>query len=172
MALQQSLLRIAVGVSLLGIAVGARAEPLLVTLEASGALPLTAPQNERFGPGGSAALGLLYPLAPALLIGLRARAGLLTEGDPPQDPGQVDYELGGLDTASVVVRLRPLAGGDGVRRATGLFIEGAAGVALAVWARDEPLEDGRPACVVVCGGNLDLADLEQVLRTEGRDAGR
>ena len=37
--------------------------------------------------------------------------------------------------------------------------EGAAAVALAAWRRDTKLSDGRKACVVVCGGNLDVGDL-------------
>ena len=44
-----------------------------------------------------------------------------------------------------------------------LLVEGAAAVALAVWARDPRPADGRRDCVVVCGGNLDLGDLRRVL---------
>lgn len=54
----------------------------------------------------------------------------------------------------------------GLRRFLGeerLLAEGAAAVALAVWARDPRPADGRKDCVVVCGGNLDVEDLRRVL---------
>ena len=48
-----------------------------------------------------------------------------------------------------------------------ILAEGAAAVALAVWARDPRPEDGRKDCVVVCGGNLDIGDLRRVLGAPG-----
>ncbi|MEM9380220.1 MAG: pyridoxal-phosphate dependent enzyme [Planctomycetota bacterium] len=53
-----------------------------------------------------------------------------------------------------------------LRRAIGeerVLMEGAAAVALAVCLRDAPPPDGSVDCSIVCGGNLDLVHLQQVL---------
>ena len=100
-----------------------RAEPLLLSVEAHAALPLTAPQSELFGMGGSVAAALHYPLAPKLLVGLRLRAGLLTEGDAPAQPGVEDPGLGSFELLHLSLRLRPFGSAGDVRRAPGLFVD-------------------------------------------------
>jgi outer membrane protein OmpA-like peptidoglycan-associated protein len=116
---------------LLCLASPASAEPLLVDLEASAAVPLTAPQNERFGPGGMLAGGLLYPLFPPLLVGGRLRLGLLLDGLSPAD-NLVDPGVGGLATLGGLLRLRPFSFGEGKgqSRGTGVFLEAGGGGAL------------------------------------------
>ena len=101
----------------------ARAEPLLISVDAHAALPLTAPQSQLFGPGGSVALALHYPLAPALLMGVRLRAGLLLDGDPPSQPGVRDEGTGSFELLNLQLRLRPFAKGRDVHRASGLFVD-------------------------------------------------
>jgi outer membrane protein OmpA-like peptidoglycan-associated protein len=108
----------------------ARAEPLLLTLEGDFALPLTAPQTERFGPGAALGVGVLYPLRSFLLVGARGRAGFLADGDPPADPGQRDPGLGGYLNLHGVVRLRLPGAANDVRRAVGPFVEGGGGATV------------------------------------------
>jgi outer membrane protein OmpA-like peptidoglycan-associated protein len=105
------------------------AEPLLVSIEAQGAVPLTSPQSELFGPGGSLTLAARYPLAAHLLLGVELRAGMLTDGSPPAAPGQVDPGTGTFELAMLQLRMRPLASfdGSGRRRAVGLFVDLGAG---------------------------------------------
>ncbi len=110
-----------------GVSRRAQAEPLLVSLEADGALALTKPQSEQFGPGASVAAGILYPVAPALLLGVRLRAGMLANGPAPKNPALVDPGTGTFELATLNIRLRPFAGGQGVRRATGLFLDASGG---------------------------------------------
>ncbi|HKP62337.1 MAG TPA: OmpA family protein, partial [Polyangiales bacterium] len=102
-----------------------RAEPLLVSVEAQGALALTAPQSELFGPGATLSLGVRYPLAAHLLLGVELRAGLLSDGESPTALGQVDPGAGSFELAMLQLRLRPLASfdGSGQRRAVGLFLD-------------------------------------------------
>jgi outer membrane protein OmpA-like peptidoglycan-associated protein len=85
---------------------------------------LGAPQSDVFGPGGALAAGVYRPLGPALAIGARLRAGLLSDGDPPATVGLADPGLGGFGSLTLAARLRPLAllSDDG-RRATGPFVE-------------------------------------------------
>lgn len=104
----------------------ARAQPAsgpLVTLEASGGMALSAPQADRFGPGGAAAVSGYYAVAPFLLAGAKLRAGLLSNGDAPADPGQLDPGTGTFQTLAGVLRVRPFARADTPGRALGLFIE-------------------------------------------------
>ena len=70
-----------------------RADGPVVTLEGTAALPVTEPQSKLFGPGGSLAVGVLYPLAPQFLVGGRVRAAGLLDGDAPEDPGRVDPDI-------------------------------------------------------------------------------
>jgi outer membrane protein OmpA-like peptidoglycan-associated protein len=103
-----------------------RAEAPLVTIEASGAVPLTAPQSKLFGPGGAVSAAAYYRLAPFALIGAKLRAGLLSNGSAPA-AGQVDPGLGSFEMLHAMLRLRPLAKSSQVRSALGLFVEGGAG---------------------------------------------
>jgi outer membrane protein OmpA-like peptidoglycan-associated protein len=105
----------------------ARAEPLLVSIEGEAARAVTNPQRDLFGFGGGGAFALHYPITPVVLIGLRLQAGLLSDGNPPTDPGLRDPGAGTFELAMLNVRLRPFGGGTGVRRATGLFLDAGAG---------------------------------------------
>ena len=120
----------------------AHAEPLLLSVEAHAALPLTAPQSELFGLGGSIAAALHYPIAPALLIGLRLRAGLLSDGAAPPQPGVDDPKLGSFELLSLSLRLRPLGSARDVRRAPGLFLDVGGGGGLTGKTARPSLEAG------------------------------
>src|SRR5690349_22306671 len=83
----------------------------LVSIEASGSMPIGAPQSDRFGVGGAGSVAGYLRLAPWLLLGLRVRGGLFGDGDPPP-AGQVDPSMGTLSTAAGMLRLRPFASSD------------------------------------------------------------
>jgi outer membrane protein OmpA-like peptidoglycan-associated protein len=106
-----------------------RAEPVLVNVEATGILPLTEPQSKVFNPGGSIALGVLYPVHPMVLIGAGARLGLLLDANAHlnnwANPG-----TGGFGTLNGVVRLCPFNSDDDARRGVGPFIEASGAGAL------------------------------------------
>ncbi len=108
----------------------ARAEPLLVSVEGTAGFALSKPQSNLFTPGVAAALGLYYPVLPVLLIGGRFRAGFLGNGPAPSNARLADPGVGTLVTASLVLRVRPFAASEGVRRAKGLFFDLAGGGAL------------------------------------------
>ncbi|HEX7477350.1 MAG TPA: OmpA family protein [Polyangiales bacterium] len=121
---------LALVIALSAVTTRAHAEPVLLSVEANGALAITAPQSERFGPGASVSAALLYPLGPALLFGVRLRAGLLANGPAPTDPRLADPGTGSFELATLSLRLRPFASGQGVRRATGLFLDAGGGGAI------------------------------------------
>ena len=131
MAWSPSTLRIAIASLLLGtlaLAPGrSRAEPVVISVEAHAALALTAPQTDWFGPGGALGVAAHYPLSPAFLLGARLRAGLLTNGDPPELPGVRDPGWGSFELASLSLRFRPFARSADARRGDGLFIDAAVG---------------------------------------------
>src|SRR5438552_2416177 len=85
----------------------ARADSPLLTLEGSGGKALTAPQSDRFGFGGAAAVAGYYRMEPWLLGGLRLRAGALAQGAAPSAPGLARPGTGTFETLSAVLRLRP-----------------------------------------------------------------
>gem|GEM_PF-505633 len=132
MAWSPSTLRIAIAfVGVLALAPSSsRAEPLVISVEAHGALAITAPQSDWFGPGGALAVAAHYPLTPAFLLGVRLRAGLLTNGDPPELPGVRDPGWGSFELASLTLRVRPFARAADARLGTGLFIDAAVGGGL------------------------------------------
>jgi len=106
-------------------------EPWLVAIDGTAVVPLTAPQNEIFGPGGALAVGVYRPFTPYLLGGLRLRLGLLSDGDPPTRPNQLDPGLGGFGTLTAAMRLRFAGfGRDDGSRASGVYLEVAMGAAL------------------------------------------
>lgn len=107
----------------------ARAEPLLVSLEAQGAAALTAPQSDVFGPGVNFALGVRYPLGPMLQLGAEVRAGLLSAGTSPIELGQAEPGVGSFELGMLMLRLKPLAAVDrsAPQRAVGLFVDLGAG---------------------------------------------
>jgi hypothetical protein len=105
----------------------ARAEPLVISVEAQAALAITTPQSDWFGPGGALAIAAHYPISPLSFVGARLRAGLLTDGDPPEQPGVRDPGWGSFELLMLNVRLRPFARSDDARLGTGLFIDAALG---------------------------------------------
>ena len=99
----------------------------VVSLDVDGALAVSEPQASEFGPGGSVGLGVYRAFTPWLLVGVRARGTLLTDGPAPTDVTLADRGAGGLATVGPSLRLRPLGvRGDG----SGPFLEGSAGAAL------------------------------------------
>ena len=127
-------------------------EPWMLNLEASAGLPVMAPQDDLFGPGGAISVGIYRPLGGYVLLGLKLQGGLFLDGDTPADPGRVDPANGGFGALMLAGRLRPLASGDEGRRGTGPFIELAAG----------PLLTGellRPAGGVAIGWGIAAGDI-------------
>lgn len=106
-----------------------RADVPLITVEASGAAPLSSPQSDRFGAGGAAAVSGYLALAPWLLAGVKLRAGFLSNGDAPANVALADPGVGTFETASALLRLRPFGSGD-AQRARGLFIEAGPSAAI------------------------------------------
>ena len=84
------------------------------------------PQRGLFGAGGSAAVTGYRSVGMRLLVGLRLRAGMFTNGDMP-DATRADPGLGGLGALAFAVRLRPFAVSEEVSRAFGLWVEAAGG---------------------------------------------
>jgi outer membrane protein OmpA-like peptidoglycan-associated protein len=108
----------------------ARAEPgWLPTVEASGAVPIDAPQDGWFGAGAMPAVAVYRAISPWLLFGARLRAGFLVNGDAPGD-GLMDPGTGGLGSLTASGRVRPLPRRGDPGRGTGLWLEAAAGGAL------------------------------------------
>ena len=110
----------------------ARAQPAphwLITLEAPGALPLDAPQDSWFGPGGMPAAALYRALSSRFLVGARLRVGVLANGDAPGG-GLMDPGVGGVGSLTLSGRLRPLADAADPARGTGLWLDLAGGAAM------------------------------------------
>lgn len=129
----------------------ASAEPLLWSAELQAALPVAAPQRDVFGPGASASFGVEYPLLPQVLVGARVRGVGLLSGDPPSDPGRVDPGVGSFASASLTLRLRPLATAKGLR-STGFFVDGAFGAGITG-------EENRMGFEAGLGYGIDTGDL-------------
>ncbi len=104
-------------------------EPFLLQLEGSYAQPVAKPQSDWFSWGGSASLGLYKSIFPQLALGVRARALGLNDGDPQDTPGLKDPVAPNLLSGTAALRIRPFGSGDDVKRANGLWIEGAGGYA-------------------------------------------
>lgn len=103
-------------------------EPWLVDLELTVGAPVSSPQRDWYGVGGSLAAGVARPLAPWLLLDARLRTAMFLDGDAPKTPGVKDPDFGTLNslTVGMVVRLP-----DGsVRRATGPWLGASIGAAL------------------------------------------
>jgi outer membrane protein OmpA-like peptidoglycan-associated protein len=107
----------------------ARAEPRLISLEGQGAIALSTPQSDLFGPGANVALGLRYPLHALLQVGAEVRAGMLSAGSEPLELGRADLGPGSFELGMLMLRVKPLAtvDGSGPRRAAGLFADFGAG---------------------------------------------
>lgn len=104
-------------------------EPWLLSLEVDGAIPLSAPQRNRFRPGGTGSLAVFRFFHPSVALGARLRGGWLSNGPAPRDVGLKDPGVGGLGTLGLVARLRP-SPADDPRRGTGFFFEVGGGLAL------------------------------------------
>src|SRR4051794_37191863 len=65
-------------------------EPWLVDGEFSLGLPVTAPQRDWFGVGGSLAIGVQRPLTPWFALAARLRTAGFLNGDAPDNPGVKD----------------------------------------------------------------------------------
>jgi outer membrane protein OmpA-like peptidoglycan-associated protein len=106
-------------------------EPWLLAFDGVGAVSLNEPQTQLFGPGAALAASVYRPLTPYLLVGGRLRLGLLSDGDPPTRPHQLDPSLGGISSLSAALRLRLAGfGRDDGSRATGVYVELALGAGL------------------------------------------
>ena len=88
-------------------------------------MPITNPQRDRFGFGGSLALGVQRPVLPWLSLLAHLRTAGFLDGDKPENPGVKDPGFGTLNVATLGLLLRIPQGG--TRRGTGLWIEGNGG---------------------------------------------
>ena len=77
-----------------------------LSAELSFTTPVSSPQFEWFGPGGSVAVSGWMSLAAPVAVGARLRGGLLMDGPPPADPGLRDPGLGGWGALMVGGRFR------------------------------------------------------------------
>lgn len=149
----------------------ARAEPVLLHLEADGMMGLpgdlagsdgSEPQLDLFAPGATLSAGVSVPLARWVLLGARVRGGMLFDGDAPQDPGRADPGIGSLYTLTANVRLRPFGGGPQRARGTGFFLEGGGGGALTGDLTRGMFEAGLGYGFAV--GGVDLAPVARYLQ--------
>jgi outer membrane protein OmpA-like peptidoglycan-associated protein len=101
----------------------------VVTLDVPVAVPISTPLKDRFGLGSMPSLSVALPVRPWMLLGLRLRAGFLSNGPAPSDPGMKDPGMGGLGALFVSARVRPL-GKDGESMALGPWLEIGAGPGL------------------------------------------
>ena len=108
----------------------AHAQGALITAEAAGGAPITAPQSERFGVGGALSVGGYLGIVPWVLVGVRARAGMLANGAPPRDAALIDPGAGSFETLSLMLRLRPFTTISEHHNSTGLFLEAGGGGAF------------------------------------------
>jgi hypothetical protein len=70
---------------------------------------LTQPQATLFRPGVTGSLAAFRVLKPSLLLGLRLRGAIFSDGDPPLDDNRADPTRGGLGAALLTLRWRPTA---------------------------------------------------------------
>lgn len=110
-------------------------ERWLLTTEGSATMAITDPQRSLFGPGATASFALFRSLSTWFLLGMRARALIVSDRDaPPEDGTIAEPDAGSVYVLSPVMRLRPFGGFGGSRgsaaRATGLFLEGGGGPGL------------------------------------------
>jgi len=84
----------------------------VVTVDVPLAMPVSSPLKDWFGLGTMPSLSVAAPVKPWMLLGLRLRAGFLSNGPAPSDRTMKDPGAGGLGALFVTARLRPLAGQD------------------------------------------------------------
>jgi len=123
------LLALALAFASAGGAASARAdEPWLLDLEASGGAPVSAPQRDWYGGGGSLAAGVGRPLAPWLQLEARLRTALFLDGESPTTPGVRDPGNATLNSLTLGALFRLPDGSE--RRNVGLWASAAMGAAL------------------------------------------
>lgn len=103
-------------------------EPWLLHIEALGGAPVSAPQRDWYGGGGSLSLGVARPLVSWLALEARLRTALFLDGETPRTPGVRDPGLGTLNSAMLGATLRIPDGTK--RRGTSLWAGGNFGIAL------------------------------------------
>lgn len=102
----------------------------VLTLEVPVAIPISAPLRDCFGLGAMPSIAAAWPIRPWILVGLRLRAGFLSNGPTPEDPTIQDPDSGGLVSLSGVVRLRLFAGRYPESRVAGPWLECGTGPGL------------------------------------------
>ena len=103
-------------------------EPLLVDVEAVAGAPVSSPQRDWYGAGGSLAVGVGQPLASWLVLEGRFRSALFLDGDQPTTAGVADPGTATLNGATLGVLLR--MPDRTVRRATGPWLSAGMGGAF------------------------------------------
>jgi outer membrane protein OmpA-like peptidoglycan-associated protein len=101
----------------------------LVRAELVAAQALSEPQKQRFGLGALPALALDRSLGPSALVELRLRGGALV-GKTPSEAGRLKVNYGGLGSLLLGLRLRPFASAADASRATGMWLDVAAGAGV------------------------------------------
>jgi outer membrane protein OmpA-like peptidoglycan-associated protein len=91
------------------------------SVEVSAAIPLGPPQSLRFRPGIMPSVSAAVSLGQHVLLGARLRAGVLFDGDPPEDPGLKDPGKGGLVSLLGMIRVLDVA--RPASRALGLYLD-------------------------------------------------
>lgn len=104
-------------------------EPWMMSGSLSGSTVLTEPQRDAYGAGVAADLGLYRAFAPWVLVGGRL-GGVLLARDQQIAQASDDHGAFTMARLGAVVRVRPLAIRDEVRRSTGLWIETGMGPGL------------------------------------------
>lgn len=115
-------------------------EPWLVSVEGGFMLPAGEPQADLFGPGLAGAVAIHRPVQSWLSLGLRLRAGFLSDGSPPPEAGRADPGLASLTTLTAALRFR--LPGDDPRRGTGPWVDVAGGAGITGDAGRATLEVG------------------------------
>ncbi|MEM9862714.1 MAG: OmpA family protein [Myxococcota bacterium] len=129
------------------------AERWLIHLEPAVGLSLGQPQSDRFGPAIVGAFGVSRSVAPAFLIGLRLRGGLLFDGPTPSNEAIADPGIGTFSSLGLAFRLRPFGRGDDPRRGTGLWLEALGSVTLTGG-------DIRPSFEAGVGWGFEVGDVD------------
>ncbi|MDH5672464.1 MAG: OmpA family protein [Myxococcales bacterium] len=103
----------------------AQAPSSWLSVEAGAIIPVSAPQSDRFEPGGVVSATFHLPFSAAFSAGARLRAALFGDADGSGDSALADPGMGTLETLSGVLRLQPFGAAG-----TGPFLEAGAGGAV------------------------------------------
>jgi outer membrane protein OmpA-like peptidoglycan-associated protein len=101
----------------------------VVTADIPLAGPVSTPLRDQFGLGAMPSVSAAAPIKPWLLVGLRLRCGILSNGPAPSDPTLKDPGSGGLGAFLVNARVRPW-GKDDHGLAAGPWVEVGVGPGL------------------------------------------